>query len=193
MVSSSYVFFMIAVIGSWCAGFYSFFFVSVGLAVAYIYSAPPLRLRRITLLSSFVISVVILSATLSGFFFVSYDKKIHSFPTLVSLGIIIFYTLQINFKDMKDIEGDSRQDVKTLPVFFKKNGAKITGICFALGYLLVPIFLGSYYLYLASIPASIIGYKLITKKRYNERLVFILHFSFLICVIAIFLLTNVLA
>lgn len=186
MRNSGYVFLSIALIGSWCASFYTFFFVLVGIAVAYIYSAPPLRLRQIPLISSFILSVVILSATLSGFFFVSFDKTIHTFSTLISLGIIIFYTLQINFKDMKDVEGDGKEGVWTIPTIYKENGPKIVGLLFALSFLLAPVFLSFYFLYIFTIPISIIGYRIITKKPYHEKHVFILHFLFLLIIVSLY-------
>lgn len=186
MQSSAYVYLFIALIGSWCAGFYTFFFVSVGLVVAYIYSVPPLRLRRLPIISVFLLSVVILSATLSGYFFVSENKNIHSFSTLYALGIILFYTLELNFKDMKDIEGDKKEGVGSIPVIFPNKGIKIVGALFALSFLLVPIFLSFYWLYIVSIPASVFGYTVITAKKYKEKKVFALHFVFIILVITIY-------
>ncbi len=189
MIGSSNVFLWIALIGSWCAGFYSFFFVMVGLTVAYIYSTPPLRLRRFIPLSSFLISIVILCAVLSGFFFVSIDKKIQSFPTIISLGILLFYTFQINFKDIKDIEGDQKEGISTVPLVFKKQGIKITGALFSLSFLLAPIFLNNYLLYIVSLPVSIAGYMLINKKPYVEKSLFYVHFTFLVLLIIIFEIT----
>ncbi|MFZ2522005.1 MAG: UbiA family prenyltransferase [Minisyncoccia bacterium] len=170
---------LMALLGSWSAGFYSFFLVLVGLLVAYLYSAPPLRLRSLPIISSFLISLVILSATLSGFYFVSFDKTIDTFPTLLIVGIIIFYTLQINFKDIKDVAGDSRNEVGTIP---SKWGNKTTAVLFAMSYILIPIFLNFYFLYIITIPFSIIGYKLVSSKIYREGKIFILQFLFLLII-----------
>lgn len=187
MSDIGYVFMALALAGSWSAGFYPFFMASVGIAIAYIYSAPPLRLRRFPIVSTFLMSIVVLCATLSGFFLVSIDKTIESFPIFVAMGIIVIFTLQINFKDMKDIEGDTAQGIMTLPVIFKKNGDKIVGICFALSFLLTPIFLSFYTLYIFAIPISILGYFAITKKPYKENRVFILIFSFATAIALMFL------
>ncbi|MCX6701875.1 MAG: UbiA family prenyltransferase [Candidatus Zambryskibacteria bacterium] len=83
-----YIYLALALLGSWSAGFYPFFMALVGLAVSYIYSASPLRLKRIPILTTFLISIVCLAAALAGFFFVSIDKQIHSFPILVAMGIL---------------------------------------------------------------------------------------------------------
>src|SRR5207249_4862472 len=108
----------VSVIGSWCAGFYPFFINIVCIASSCIYSSPPLRFKRVPLLSSFLIGVAVLSTVMAGFFFVSVDKRIAAFPALVGLGIVAVFTLVTNIRDIKDVEGDRKEGVKTLPVLF---------------------------------------------------------------------------
>lgn len=169
----------IALVGAWSSGFYPFFMALVYIACSYIYSAPPLRLRRFPIAPSFLIGVACLSTILAGYFFVSVNKEIQSFPTLLAIGIIIMVTLAINFKDLKDVEGDKESEIMTIPVLFPNHGVKIVAWLFAISILLVPVFLSFYLLYIISIPASIIGYKIITKKPYVEKHIFTLRFFFL--------------
>lgn len=182
-----YVALGVALLGSWCAGFYPFFMATVGLAVSFIYSVPPLRLKRVPILSSFLISTVCLCACLAGFFFISVNKFISSFPALMTLGILIIFTLEINFRDMKDIEGDRAEGIATIPTLFGEDGPRVVGGLFALSFLLVPIFLSFYALYIIAIPSAFIGYKLITRKPYREKPIFILHFVFLVLIALIYL------
>ncbi len=182
MRETSYIWLSLALLGSWSAGFYPFFMSLVYLACSYIYSSPPLRLRRFPVVPSFLIGTASLATILAGFFFVSANKQIQTFPSLLALGIVIMVTLAINVKDMKDIEGDRADGILSLPVLFGENGVKIVGACLALAFLLVPIFLSFYALYIFSIPAAIVGYKLVTKKPYTEKPLFILRFVFLGCV-----------
>ena len=98
-------------------------------------------------------------------------------------------TLAINVKDMKDVEGDKADGILTLPTLFGEMGAKIVGLCFALSFLLVPIFLSFYILYIVALPSAIVGYKLVTKKPYKENPIFILRFVFLFS-IALFYLSG---
>lgn len=182
MQETGYVWLAVALLGSWSVGYYPFFMSLVYIAASYIYSAPPLRLRRFPLVSSFLISVACLATILSGFFFISVQKQIQAFPPLLAVGIIIMVTLAINVKDMKDISGDKADGILTLPILFGENGPKVVGLCFALCLLLVPIFLSFYLLYIFSIPCAFIGYKLITKKPYREEPLFVLRFIFLACV-----------
>ena len=103
---------------------------------------------------------------------------------LLSVGIVIMVTLAINVKDMKDIEGDRANGIVTLATLF---GAKVIALCFALSFLLAPIFLSFYLLYLSALPAAIIGYTLVTKKPYWEEPLFILRFAFLLSVALLYL------
>lgn len=169
----------IGLTGAFICGFYPFFMALVYTSCSYIYSVPPLRLRRFPIVPSFLIGIACLSTILAGFFLLSEAKDIKAFPPLLAVGIVIMVTLAINFKDVKDIEGDKKAKVMTIPVLFPKNGVKIVALLFSLSILLVPIFLSFYLLFVLSVPASIIGYKIITKKPYNERNVFILRFFFL--------------
>ncbi len=183
----------IALLGAWSAGFYPFFMALVYVAASYIYSSPPLRLRQMPLVPSFIIATACLSTILAGFFFISVNKNIQTFPVFLALGIVIMVTLAINFKDIKDIEGDKANGIVTLPILFGENGVKIVGLCFALSILFVPFFLSFYILYIISIPCAFIGYRLVTKKPYKEKPIFILRFVFLAGIALFYLIIYYLA
>ena len=136
-----------------------------------------------------IISIACLATILAGFFFVSTDKQIQTFPILLSIGIIVMVTLAINFKDIKDIEGDKVNGIVTLPILFGENGIKIVGLCLALSMFLAPIFLSFYSLYIIALPCAVVGYKLATKKPYREKPIFILRFVFITCISIFYLLT----
>jgi len=150
---------------------------------------PPLRLKRVTALSTFLISIACLVTILAGFFFVSINKVVATFPVLFVIKILIIFTLGVSIKDMKDVEGDGVNGIKTVPVIFGKNGPWVVGVFFGLSVLLVPIFISFYLLYIIAIPTAIIGYKLVTKTPYKEKSVFILYFSYLILSVILFAIT----
>ncbi len=187
MRETGYVWLAMALLGSWCAGFYPFFMSLAYVFASHIYSSPPLRLRQFPIISSFLIGVASLATILSGFFFISVNKQIQTFPSLLGLGIVLMVTLAINVKDMKDIEGDKANGILTLPILFGKNGPKAVGVCFALSFLLVPLFLSFYSLYIIAIPCAYIGYRLVVKKPYRERPTIILRFMFLALVALLYL------
>ncbi len=188
MQMSGHIWLVVALLGSWVAGFYPFFMCLVYIACSFIYSCPPLRLRRFPVISSFLISVACLATILAGFFFVSVHKEIQAFPPFLALGILIIVTLAINFKDMKDIEGDKAEGIITLAVLFGKKAPIVIGLCMALSILLVPIFLSFYFLFVFAIPAALTGYWLIVRKPYEEKWIFVLRFAFLSCIALSYLL-----
>jgi len=180
MRDSGLIWLAISLFGAYFVGYYAFFLNLVFHAAYYIYSASPLRLKRVPILSSFLISVAALTAVMSGFFWISADKKMDAFPTSVVFGVLIMMTLASNARDIKDVEGDRRDGIMTLPVIFGNNGIKITGMLLGLSFLLVPIFFSNYYLYILALPAGFWAYKLATKKPYKEIYIFILFFVFFV-------------
>jgi 4-hydroxybenzoate polyprenyltransferase len=84
---------------------------------------------------------------------------------------------------MKDIDGDTVENIKTLPVIFRKNGDKIVGALLAASFILVPVVFSFYSLYILALPAAFIGYKITTRKPYKEKYIFFLYFYFLVATI----------
>lgn len=182
-----YVWLLASLFGSYCAGFYPFYMCLVCIFSSNIYSNPPLRLRRYPLVPSFLIGICSFATITTGFFFLSISKQVLTFPISLSVGIIIMATLAINVKDMKDIEGDRKNGILTLPILFGKWGVQVVAVCFALSFLLVPVFLSVYVLFIVSVPASIIGYRIVLRKPFREEPVFILRFVFLSLVAIIYI------
>lgn len=179
MHQTSYIWLAISLLGSFSIGYYQFFMNLVYVSLFYIYSNPPLRFKRVPIFSSFLLSLACLSTVLSGFFFLSENKDFSIFPILLSVGIVIIFTLGTNIRDMKDIEGDKKEGIQTLPVLFGEKGPKIVGLLFATSFLIVPIIFSFYTLFIISIPTAFWAYKIITKKPYQEKYVFRLYFIFI--------------
>lgn len=186
MRQTGYIWLAAALLGAYCTGYLQFYMSLVYVFGSHIYSNPPLRLRKYPLIPSFIIGICSMATVLAGFFFISINKEILTFPILLSAGIVIMAGLAINVKDMKDVEGDKKNGVLTLPVILGDQAPKTIGAMFALSFLLVPYFLSAYILYIVAIPAAIFGYRLVTKKPFKEKPVFILRFIFLLSVAVIY-------
>lgn len=182
-----FVWLALSLAGSYIVGYYPFLMNLIFTSAYYVYSAPPLRLKRVPILSSFLISLACLATILAGFFFVSPDKILATFPTIYAVGIIVVFTLGLNIRDLKDIEGDRAAGIQTIPVLFGEYGKQVVGALLALSFLLLPMFLNFYTLYILAIPSSIIGYKLCVREPYNEKLIFALYFIF--CVLTLLLIS----
>ncbi|MFC1700953.1 UbiA family prenyltransferase, partial [Patescibacteria group bacterium] len=164
-------FFLIwAILGGFLVGHYALFMIIAFTALYYVYSSPLLQLKRFVILNSFIISLCCLSAVFAGFFTVSENSKMSAFPINWLLLIVFVFVLSVNIKDIKDIKGDRRQSIHTIPVIFgEKKGKKYIGIMFALSFLIVPYFSGLKILWYISILSAIIGYYLVNKKVFCEQ------------------------
>lgn len=160
--------------------------ILVYIGASYIYSCEPFRFRKMAVVSSFLIGLVCLISVMNGFFFVSKDKNIHSFPSYLAIGIILIFTLIINIKDLKDIEGDRANGVNTLATIFRNKYKIVIGLCFSIGILLLPIFLSLNFLYITTIPTAIAGFIIINSPNYRDFNIFKLGLVYLLSTMLVF-------
>jgi 4-hydroxybenzoate polyprenyltransferase len=188
MDAISKIFLLFAILSAYASSHYTLFFVCFYLFVYYIYSNPPLRLKRYVMLNSFLVSLACLSTILGGFFIVSNNKLIITFPFNLVLAIILFFTTVSNIRDIKDIDGDRADGIKTLPVLLgeKKSKKIIAGmICFF--FLIIPWYFNISFLLIPSIIASVLSWYFINKKNYVEWKSFVVYMAYLILIILAFL------
>lgn len=166
------------------SGFKTLFIISLVLATYFLYSVPPIRFKRVFVLSKLVISLNSLVMILLGFILVT-DNLIH-FPKVFIPIYLIGFTLAANFIDIKDYAGDKATKIKTLPtVFGLQNAKRLIGLAFLGVYL-------SFYFLLKNVNflpllfvAGLIEFSLINKKNYNERIVFLFYLMSMISFIFI--------
>lgn len=142
-------------------GSYSLFFLMTYTAAYFVYSVPPLRLKQVPGLSSLLVSFACLSAVLFGYYLISENRVITDFPLNLVLLIIVFFTIAINFKDLKDIEGDKAAGVTTFATLLGQRNARfvfggvLTG-ALALVALFLPLPFGNPILAWGSVVASVV-------------------------------------
>ena len=156
----------------------SFAVISIVLLNYYIYSAPPLRLKRYLYVSKFVISINTMLILLLGYGIVNAD--IFEFPRSIIAFVLIVYTACINFIDIKDYEGDKKARIRTVPVVIGlDNSKKVIGVFFVIAYGLFSCSYGIFHLSMnkqifitISLFCGLLEYILITRKKYDEKPVF---------------------
>ncbi|MCD6149388.1 UbiA prenyltransferase family protein [bacterium] len=94
-------------------------------ALAWIYSAWPLRFKRFAYLASFVSAVATLLILISGFILVSSDQNISRLPFSIAALLVVGLTLSLPAKDFKDVRGDRQEGVWTIPVIFGEYWGKV--------------------------------------------------------------------
>ena len=179
--ASALIFLLLSLVGGYLAGYYAFFCVLAFTALYYIYSIPPLRLKRAPVLSVVIIGFCSLIAVIAGFFTVSTFKEISVFPAGLLAGIVIMFSLLPQTKDIKDIEGDSAAGIKTLATIFGSIwGPRVVGGLAGIAYLVVPFVANNMAVFIGAIPAAGVTYWISTKKPYTERPIFIVYGLFVV-------------
>ncbi|MGB4076483.1 MAG: UbiA family prenyltransferase [Minisyncoccia bacterium] len=182
-----WTFLTLSLIGSFLAGWYSFILILVFLVNYHLYSCPPLRLKRFPGISSLIVAGNALLVVLSGFYLAAGTELLYAFPAPAALGIFLVLLCAENIKNMKDIEGDRKAGIHTLPVLLgERGGPRAVGILGALAILVVPPLFGlsPFSLVLAG-TSALAAYLLITRKPYRELPVFLLYLVFFIAFFAL--------
>lgn len=179
LLAGNTFFFLTMLVGGFLCGYWALFTLIAFTAVYYAYSNPPFRLKRVPLLSSFLLSFAALATLFAGFFFVDANKLVADMPIRVAGMIIVCLTLALNFKDIKDIEGDRAENIWTIPVLFgERKGKRVVGVLLGAAFLAVPIILKAPLLFAPSIVAGVLGYVFCASKSYEEWRIFALYFAY---------------
>ena len=127
-LSAGLAIFSAAIINPKVAGF-----IIAYLALTWFYNAPPLRLKRIPFIASFIAAISSLFIILMGYSIFTPHYSIVSFPFAISVLFVIVLTISLPLKDLKDVDGDKKMGTWTLPVLF---GARRARLIIATGVLL---------------------------------------------------------
>lgn len=174
------LFLVLALLAAFLAGYTAFFFILASNAIYWVYSAPPLRLKKLPLLPSFLIGLCFLTVVAAGFFLFAPIKQTQILPDRLILGVVAIFALLANVRDMKDVAGDRVSGIKTLPVLFGEIwGPRVVGFCAAIAFLLLPIISGFYWFFLTAVPAALLVYYFVNKKPYSEKPIDVVCFLFM--------------
>jgi 4-hydroxybenzoate polyprenyltransferase len=85
-------------------------------AIAWIYSMPPLRLKRFPVIATLLSSSAGILVLLAGFLALSPAADLATIPPSLLSFLFVAYVLTIPLKDFKDVRGDGADGVFTIPV-----------------------------------------------------------------------------
>ena len=181
MKTASLLFLVLSLVSAYLAGYYAFFCILAFTALYFVYSAPPVRLKRVPFLSVFVIGFCSLTAIMAGFFTFSTVKIVSTFPPSWIIGIVIFFSLLPQVKDIKDIEGDRAAGIMTVPTLYGPVwGPRVVGAMAAIAYLIIPLLAHNSILWIGAVPAAVLSYMICIGKPFKERPIFIVYGLFAI-------------
>jgi 4-hydroxybenzoate polyprenyltransferase len=161
-------------------GFEHMFLVLAFIAGYFLYSAPPLRLKRVLILSKGIIALNSMLLVTAGYAFLNI-KETFTLPTVLLPIFLVGFTMLLNFIDLKDYAGDKQAGIKTLPVVVGMEWAKwIIGTSFIATYLSVYSITQNIYLVPALLLVGLAQYYLVTKEVWEEWKVLTLHLAILV-------------
>lgn len=173
----SYMFLFLALLFSLIVGFFPLIIIISFIGVYQLYSSKITRFKKIPIFSKLFISFNSLLLILLGYYIFVGNNVLEVFPEDISFIFLFGFTLALNFIDIKDYKGDKLEKINTLPVLFGLKKSKIIiGIFFGINYLIAFFILKKEFLLLPILLLALIQFFLITRKNYDEKLVFIVYF-----------------
>lgn len=141
--------------------------------LAWFYSAEPYRLKRFPIIATFTSSLASLNVLFLGFVLFSGSDNIQSLSWRIIALLIFSYTLCIPIKDFKDIEGDKKDGVWTIPVLLgEEKGRLVVGSGFFISFLSSVLFLNEFRLFWWALLFGAISFLTVTNKKIKTRQLF---------------------
>ncbi len=168
-----WTFFVLSLIFAAAVSMYAFFFIALFILVYFLYSMPPLRLKRVPFFSKVLIALNTLFMTMLGFLSTS-RLTILDFPFGLGCGMVIMYTFAAQLIDLKDYEGDKRAGIQTLPVLLGLSTARLViGSILVLAYMSVYLLLPDTLLILPLVVFGCLQFHFVMKVPYHEKPIFV--------------------
>jgi 4-hydroxybenzoate polyprenyltransferase len=161
-----------ALIYAGIVGFKFFFLVFLFIGNYFVYSMPPLRLKKVPFLSKLFIALNSLITIMMGFLITNFSLE--NFPVILYPLFLIGFTAVINFIDIKDYKGDKHEGIKTLPVIMGIKKSKFfIGLFFITVYSWIFFIFPENNIFILFPFIGFLQFYLINKKNYQEKYIFI--------------------
>lgn len=155
------------------AMFYCIAIISAGY---YIYSCKPFRLKRVPFIAKLLIGFNSLVVAVCGFMLAG--GSLTDFPAIWAVFIALPLSLAANFIDLKDIAGDSKTGIRTLPVIFgERRAMHIIAFFTVCTYVMATVIIDLLWVYPLCGIMAILHIVLLYRKPYNEKPIFLIYIS----------------
>ncbi len=133
---------MVALFLSLCISYQAMLIMTAVLLFSWLYSCPPIRLKRWPILSTFTLGFLSLCSVAFGFSLFGQEMTPIVFPPGIAGVLLIAVPLGFTAKDLKDVSGDRATGVVTLATLLgERGGRRAAALLVAAGYALVPVLL----------------------------------------------------
>jgi len=178
------LFLVIALMIAVCINPTFFFLVLVYNLSAFLYSAPPVRLRKYLIISNLLLAFIFLITFYAGTSVIIEEFELKNVPTYLSIALFTCFFLALTIKDIKDSEGDKIAHIHTLSTIFSpKIGNIVTIVCVCVAMLISPWMFHLHNLFAFSIVICLVflaGIHFIRNTTSKEIFVTILYFAYVI-------------
>lgn len=162
--------FFLAVLGGVTIGLPFAVLLVVYQILAWFYSAAPYRLKRIPVVATFISSLASLCIVFLGYILMSDNQTLEGLSWRIIGLLMISYTISLPIKDFKDIAGDKKDRIWTIPVIFgERKGRLIVATGVFISYVLSVFFLNEMKLFFWAISAGAISFIIINNEEMKPR------------------------
>jgi 4-hydroxybenzoate polyprenyltransferase len=120
-----WMFFFLSIFFALLAHPFAPFFILSYHTLSWIYSAPPFRLKRFLGIATLISALASLMFLFSGYIFVDKTNSLNHIPWQILLFLLYAYTISLPLKDFKDMKGDKKASIWTLPVLLGQEKARV--------------------------------------------------------------------
>jgi 4-hydroxybenzoate polyprenyltransferase len=148
--------------------------------IGWVYSAWPFRLKRVPIVASSLSALALLLLFISGFILFPDGQDILKFPAKLFWLMMIAFTVSLPIKDLKDIEGDRKDGIWTVPALLGENWARfVIGLGIFVSYSLSVVWLNAKILFFPAMILGALSFWILQNKKISPRRVHIFVFGFL--------------
>jgi 4-hydroxybenzoate polyprenyltransferase len=164
------VIFFLALLGGLVVSFKFAALLLVYQFLAWVYSARPYRLKRFPGIATFVSACASLIILFIGFALFSGDQNLQGLSWRIILLLLLTLTLSLPIKDFKDIEGDKKEGIWTIPVLFgEEKGRLIVASGVFVSFILSVFLLNEFRLFWWAAVFGGMAFLIVTNKKINPR------------------------
>lgn len=120
-----WAFFAVSIFFSAIVSFKAMLLILAYHGLAWIYSMPPLRLKRIPILATALAALAGMAVLIAGYSVLAPGADLGSVPFPILAFLFVAYAVTLPLKDFKDIAGDRADGVRTIPVLLGEEGARL--------------------------------------------------------------------
>ena len=157
-----------------------FLIIFVYQVIGWVYSCPPFRLKRFPIVASFLSALALTLLFSSGFILLADNQEITALPAKVFWLLVIAFVISLPIKDLKDIEGDRKNNIWTIPVILGEAWARfVIGLGIFVSYALSVVWLNAKILFIPAMILGALSFWILETKKISPRRVHIWVFGLL--------------